>query len=101
MPRKKPGPELAITPLPGRGVDMMEILEGMASDLAMESGEAMMAAVEFEKALLNIAQMLAGQAIRVEELAQEDERIKAAERQVKLLGKLYGQLQSITQPAGR
>ncbi len=80
---------------------MMEMLESMASDLAMESGEAMMAAVEFEKALLNIAQMLAGQAIRVEELAQEDERIKAAERQVKLLGKLYGQLQSITQPAGR
>ena len=80
---------------------MMEILEGMASDLDMESGEAMMAAVEFEKALLNIAQMLAGQAIRVEELAQEDERIKAAERQVKLLGKLYGQLQSITHPAGR
>ena len=51
MPRKKVDPETTITPLPGRGLDMMEMLEGMAGDLAMESGEAMMAAVEFEKAL--------------------------------------------------
>ena len=101
MPRKKADPEITITPLPGRGLDMMEMLEGMAGDLAMESGEAMMAAVEFEKALLNIAHTLAGQAIRVDELAQEDERVKAAERQVKLLEKLYGQLQVITQPPGR
>ncbi|MFC5849297.1 hypothetical protein [Deinococcus petrolearius] len=101
MPRKKTDPEITITPLPGRGLDMMEMLEGMAGDLAMESGEAMMAAVEFEKALLNIAHTLAGQAVRVDELAQEDERVKAAERQIKLLGKLYGQLQVITQPPGR
>ncbi|QLG13501.1 hypothetical protein HLB42_21390 (plasmid) [Deinococcus sp. D7000] len=79
----------------------MDMLEGMAGDLAMESGEAMLAAMEFEKALLGIAKTLAGQAIRMEELEQEDERIKAAERQVKLLGKLYEQLQTVTQPAGR
>ena len=101
MPRKKADPEVTITPLPSRGLDMMEILEGMVGDLAMDSGEAMMAAVEFEKALLNIANTLAGQAIRVEEHVQEDERVKAAERQIKLRGKLYGQLQVITQSAER
>lgn len=101
MPRKKVSPELQVSALPIQGMDMMEMLEDMAGDLAMESREAMVAAIEFEKALLSIAQTLAGQAIRIEELEQEDERIKAAERQVKLLGKLYGQLQVVTQPAGR
>lgn len=101
MPRKKVSPELQVSALPIQGMDMMEMLEDMAGDLVIESREAMVAAIEFEKALLSIAQTLAGQAIRIEELEQEDERIKAAERQVKLLGKLYGQLQVVTQPAGR
>jgi hypothetical protein len=101
MPRKKINAELQVSAVPVQGMDMMDMLEDMAGDLAMESREAMVAAIEFEKALLNIAQTLAEQAIRIGALDQEDERIKAAERQVKLLGKLYGQLQAVTQPAGR
>lgn len=80
---------------------MVERLEGMAGDLAMESTEALLAATESEKALLGIAQTRAQQAMRIEDLEQEDDRIRAAKRQVKLLGQLYGQHQALTQPTGR
>lgn len=92
---------MSVSALPLEGPDVMEVLEGIASDMAMDSVEAMSAAMDFEKALLTIAHTLAGQAIRIGDLEHEAERVKAAERQVKLLGKLYTQLQQITQGAGR
>lgn len=101
MPRQKVSPALSVSALPLEGPDVMEVLEGIASDMAMDSVEAMSAAMDFEKALLTIAHTLAEQAIRIGDLEHEAERVKAAERQVKLLGKLYTQLQQITQGAGR
>ncbi|GGI66849.1 hypothetical protein [Deinococcus humi] len=101
MPRQKVSPTLSVSAVPLEGPDMMDVLEGMASEMAMDSIEAMSAAMEFERALLTIAQTLAGQAIRISDLEYEAERVKAAERQVKLLGKLYTQLQQLTQAAGR
>lgn len=101
MPRQKVSPALSFSALPLESPDVMEVFEGMASDIAMDSVEAMSAAMDFEKALLTIAHTLAEQAIRMGDLEHEAERVKAAERQVKLLGKLYTQLQQITQVAGR
>ena len=80
---------------------MLDALGGMAEDLAMDTTEAMLAAMDFEKALLNIAQSIAAQAIRVGESEQEAERIKAAERQVKLIGTLFKQLEVATQAPPR
>ena len=101
MPRQKVSPALSVSALPLEGPDVMEVLEGIASDMAMDSVEAMSAAMDFEKALLTIAHTLAGQAIGIGDLEHEPERVKTAERQVKLLGKLYTQLQQITQVAAR
>ena len=41
----------------------MDALGGMAEDLAMDTTEAMLVAMDFEKALLNIAQFIAVQAV--------------------------------------
>jgi hypothetical protein len=44
-----------------------------------------------------IAHTIAAQTIRVTEPDREAKRVKAAERQVKLVGRLYTQLQAVTQ----
>jgi hypothetical protein len=73
-------------------------MESMAQDMAMDSTEAIGAAIDFEKALLHLAHTIAAQAIRVDEAETEAERVGAAQRQVKLIGQLFDDLQNLTQP---
>ncbi len=76
----------------------MELLDDMAQDYAANNVQAVQAAIDFEKALLSVAHSSAVQAIPIEGQT-EAERVKAAERQTKLLGRLFQTLQNLTQPA--
>ena len=97
MPRKKATPdEQPNQLLPPEQFDLMDVVENMAQDLAMDSSQAMQAAMEFERTLLGLAHALASEAIRVGEADTEAERVKAAERQVKLIGRLYFDLLKVT-----
>lgn len=51
MPHQKVSLALTVSALPLEGPDVMAVLEGIASDMAMDSVEAMSAALDFEKAL--------------------------------------------------
>ena len=79
----------------------MDAIESMATDMAMDSTEAMSASIDFEKSLLHLAHTIASQAIRISESDTETERVKAAERQVKLTGTLYKEFQQLTDPQER
>ncbi len=99
MARKKTPTEAPPEVLPPMSVTSIEDLSDLLEDMAVDSTEAMIAAMHFERVLLKVAHDVAGQAIRVGEPETEAERIKAAERQVRLIGKLYAQLQAVTQPS--
>ncbi|WP_308430891.1 hypothetical protein, partial [Deinococcus metalli] len=88
------------TRLPIQSVEFMEMLDGMAQEYAADSVQAVQAAIDFEKALLSVAQSSAVQAIPIDGQS-EAERVEAAERQIKLIGRLFQELQGLTQPAER
>ncbi|PYE50992.1 hypothetical protein [Deinococcus yavapaiensis] len=101
MPRKKTATDPTPQLLPPGNFDLMDIAESMAQDMAMDSKEAIGAAIDFEKSLLHPAHTIASQAIRVDEPDTEAERVGAAQRQVKLLSQLFLELQHLTEPQGR
>ena len=99
MPRKKAAPDQQPDQLLApQQSDLMDVVENMAQDLAMDSTQAMQAAMEFERTLLTLAHTIAAQAIRVDEGDTEAERVKAAQRQVKLIGQPFDDFQNLTQP---
>ncbi|SMB81421.1 hypothetical protein [Deinococcus hopiensis] len=95
MPRKKTTPDPEV--LAPQQFSLMDALDSMAQDMAVEVPEAMLAAMEFEKHLLDLAHTIAREAIRVGEPETEAERVAAAERQVRFLGKLFRELHQVTQ----
>ncbi|GHF78406.1 MULTISPECIES: hypothetical protein [Deinococcus] len=92
MARKKG--EFAPQILPVEGAELMDMLQQMNVGYDdLDSVQAMSAAVEFEKSLLQIAHTMAQQAIPITTPETEADRVKAAGRQTDLLLKLFDKLQ--------
>ena len=91
MPRKK-GTPTELTTIPLGDLDATDLLEDLMESYAALCVEAMTSVIAFETALLNVAQTMAGQAIVITEHTTEADRVKAAERQTKLLVRLFDQL---------
>lgn len=98
MPRKKTTPDPEVLP-PQRFalVDALEDLDDLEGDITIQGPETVLAVMAFEKHLLDLAHFIAREAIRVGEADNEAERVKAAERQVRLIAKLMGELQQVSQ----
>ncbi len=91
MPRKKGTPN-ELTTIPLDGPDAAELIEDLMESYASQSVDAITSVIAFETALLHVAQTMAGQAIVIAEHTTEADRVKAAERQAKLLVRLFNQL---------
>lgn len=96
MPRKKTTSEGVPDVLPPQGLDLMEALGHLADDMAADSTDAMLLAMDFEKTLVQIAHTISAQAIDPSTFDTEDQRAGAAHRQVELLAALYLKLQDLT-----
>jgi len=95
MPRKKATP-IGNELLP---IDLFQALQTAQNDVELaefDEAEAVYAAMELSKSLLSMAHELAGQAIQISSFPSEADRIAAAQRQVKLMGELFEQLQAVT-----
>jgi hypothetical protein len=69
-------------------VPLADVFEEVVGD----APEAVLAAMEMERALLGIARDLAGSAVRIADLEQEADRVAAAHRQAQLVVALYREL---------
>ncbi len=91
MANKKPrqAQDLEIMPL--------EMLQAM-SEMDIDPGAMFNNVLELESQLIEIAHSIAGDAINIHGFDSEQERVSAAHRQVELLGKLYQELRTVTNP---
>lgn len=93
MARKKQDPVSSLPVLPA---ELLDAFEGAVGD----APEAVLAAMELERALLGMAGDIAGLAIPVSDLGTERERVEAAHHRVRLVSELYRELGDAVRPNG-